>query len=530
MAQKIVVKPDKASLLNLSREIQEGKINIPEFQRDVVWKEKERLLLLDSIKKGYSIGSLLFWQPDSRYKCKKEFGPYNIPNRDDAKYVLDGYQRLSTLFGVLVNPANYGKEYNFNSIGDYAVFYDLENEKFTYSKRKNEVPTFYIPIYILGDTIETLTFFDKLRQNINDSSLAVKYINHAKNLAKIIFEYEISYVDIKGGEIDDAVEIFSRVNSTGTKLAKDWMISALAYKTDKYLLSQEITNFIVKLEKYNFQDIERDEIIKCIAAATGKNFSDVKSEELANNKELPTFARNTFENIEKAVEFLYTQLNIIDSKLLPYSNQLVYLSEFFRLCNPDSVKYEELKKWFWITSYSNYFTIYNSLGKQRNALNQFRKFASGESSEAVYFDNEQSFVSKPFSEKIDFGSVRSKSLFLFLLNYSNQSTSGLFDKELDVKYIINNERNIFASAVINNFDITLHFCSQKTNSKDASFLLEQDIDKEFLRKNFITDEIINLYRENKIEKLLSTRLELIQQAEQSFVESLNIVYGKDNKI
>ena len=45
-------------------DFEKGLIRIPLFQRDSVWNDKKKLELFDSIKKGYPIGSVLFWRPE----------------------------------------------------------------------------------------------------------------------------------------------------------------------------------------------------------------------------------------------------------------------------------------------------------------------------------------------------------------------------------------------------------------------------------------------------------------------------------
>ena len=51
--------PDKWNLIQMVRQAHEGKICLPEFQRDFVWPRDEVTDLLRSILRGYYIGSLL---------------------------------------------------------------------------------------------------------------------------------------------------------------------------------------------------------------------------------------------------------------------------------------------------------------------------------------------------------------------------------------------------------------------------------------------------------------------------------------
>ena len=54
-------KPDIQRIEELVTGVKYGEIKLPKFQRPFVWKRKEVLKLLDSIYKGYPIGSILLW-------------------------------------------------------------------------------------------------------------------------------------------------------------------------------------------------------------------------------------------------------------------------------------------------------------------------------------------------------------------------------------------------------------------------------------------------------------------------------------
>jgi len=66
---------------------------------------------LDSLKNGYTIGSVLFWKPDTNIKKDliveeiQLIGGYSleISESQDYQFILDGYQRLSTLFGCFID-------------------------------------------------------------------------------------------------------------------------------------------------------------------------------------------------------------------------------------------------------------------------------------------------------------------------------------------------------------------------------------------------------------------------------------------
>ena len=101
-------------------------------------------------------------------------------------------------------------------------------------------------------------------------------------------------------------------------------------------------------------------------------------------------------------------------------DRLIFISYFFnKIANPTDQQKIDLKNWFWITTYANYFTIY-SFSKIRLAFEQFKLFVDGSNDNPVYNDNSTTrFTAANFPDKINFKSVRSTAFVLFLLNFLN---------------------------------------------------------------------------------------------------------------
>lgn len=528
LKNRIYVKPEKSRLINLLEDIKAGRIRIPVFQRDFVWKKNQRLELFDSLNSGFPIGSLLFWKPqDLVFNFTPKIGPFEIKsNSSNYSYVLDGFQRISTLFGALINPFTYGEgvDENYN---DFIIHYDLKEEEFVLVRGKEE--TFQIPLYKLIDTFEFLSFSENLRLKILDEEVSSKYINSAKKLANQLLDYEVPYVEIIGGEIEDAVDIFHRVNSKGSDISPIWMLNALTYVEDEFRFNNEINELKEKLEKYNFQDLPADIILHCIETSTGKIYFDVKLQTLSKRKDFPILVKETFKNIEKAVEFLYNEVNVFDNKILPYNLQLIFITEFFRLnTSPSYFQLRELERWFWVTSYANYFSIY-SLSKQRIAFKQFQDFAKGEISNSVYNDDKkQQFKTLEFPEKILFGSVRSKCLGLFLIKYYITFSGENFDddrsKYFEFTYLINKiKRSEMAIPINKNYFISINKRKDLLSIFDES-TSEYEINESTLKGLLIDQKFLDLYRHKRFEEMIDYRRNLIINSESNFVQSLGIEY------
>src|SRR5665213_504737 len=100
--------PDKRKVIGLIEQAHEGKICLPNFQRDFVWTREEVADLVRSIVRGYFIGSLLLLRCDP---AQPPFAPLALrgaqPRTRDPQpelLVLDGQQRLSSLLYALTAP------------------------------------------------------------------------------------------------------------------------------------------------------------------------------------------------------------------------------------------------------------------------------------------------------------------------------------------------------------------------------------------------------------------------------------------
>lgn len=71
-------KPDSKHYSDLISDIKNGIIKIPKFQREFVWSIDKTAQLLDSILKGYPIGTFILWQTGERMADVKNIGNLEI--------------------------------------------------------------------------------------------------------------------------------------------------------------------------------------------------------------------------------------------------------------------------------------------------------------------------------------------------------------------------------------------------------------------------------------------------------------------
>lgn len=548
MSSLISLKPSNNKFETYLKGINSGLLQIPEFQRDFVWELDNVLNLLNSIKKNYPIGSFLFWTPETEFRIAKQVGPYFIKEsifeafeKRQRKYILDGYQRMSALFGVLSNPETIVNftldEKLFNS--KFNIYYNLDSERFEVFDRNIEI--YCVPAYILLDFESFLTHSEKIQREYSPE-LSKSYTGRLKKIVTTFNNYEMPVIEIAGGTLDEAIDIFTLLNKEGKPITPDWILSAKTY-TDNFRLGDKIDGVLDQIEKYNFIDNKprevavRDLVFRSIQSSFGDLYLDNKKTDIISLSKKENFQSQieiTVKSIERVAKFLFEELLIVDNKLLPANIQFIFLVEFFNhIPEPNSQQIEKLKQWFWVTTYSNYFTVF-SPSKRKTAFQHFQKFIKNVDLNPVYSDRpELPFVVPALSDKVNLGSVRSKAHILFMLNHSNDFNPVDVDGVEDYKIL-----KLFLEAKISsNFGESANMvvCLNKTTdnvfiqsgkkTNDLSFMLAQE-NKGRYSEYFITDEMRDEYLKGNLEKVFELRKTLITEKERAFVEKLGVDYDR----
>ncbi|MCT7984130.1 DUF262 domain-containing protein [Laspinema sp. A4] len=147
---------DSIDIDDLINDVKRGRIRIPSFQRGFVWDPDRVLYFIDSIYKGFPFGSVLIWTTRNPLKTEKNLGPYRLPDNNPEyplDYVLDGQQRITSIFGVFQNslfPEQNGNTYWTN------LFFEInssESVPFKYLEDfQNYDPQKYFPLKYVFDS------------------------------------------------------------------------------------------------------------------------------------------------------------------------------------------------------------------------------------------------------------------------------------------------------------------------------------------------------------------------------------------
>jgi hypothetical protein len=334
----------RAQYLNVVlRQIERSALRIPQFQRDFVWVQRDVLDLLESIRNGYPIGSILTWRIDSERNYFSGFrtDPFPEPDPDLAAYevVLDGAQRLSTLYGCLRSAS---------SEGIYAVVYDLRTEVFLASPELARQEPWHIPMSALFDSRRFLEIQGKIA-GLADSDVL---LHRAVSLFSTFQEYQLAIVALASDALEEVVEVFRRINSTGTPLSPVDFVRALTW-TSKFDLEETFDDLELRYEGTPLEEISDDFLIKCLAVTVGlstdaRNMLRLKS--FADRQgALDSEVADMRKALDRMAEFLI-RLGIQRSTEIPYEVQAIVL---FALMHFDAaVTHDEIETWFWESTFA----------------------------------------------------------------------------------------------------------------------------------------------------------------------------------
>jgi hypothetical protein len=201
---------------------------------------------------------------------------------------------------------------------------------------------------------------------------------HAKELFDRFKDYKIATVTLHEMSIEAVAPIFERINSRGTPLTIVDLMRAATW-SESFDLIDGIASITGDLEAKDFGDIDRKAILRSISAAAGGGFSEASIDLLRKHSpaELETAVSTAKEAYNRAVDFLATELHIPSDKQIPYVNQVVVLTEIFRLIkNLKAEQLSEVKRWFWRTAVSGYFGGWNT-GNMAADQKAVQNFAAG---------------------------------------------------------------------------------------------------------------------------------------------------------
>ena len=244
-SQAIAVKSTPWKVRALANLKAERRLHLPDLQRGFVWSPERVRTLFDSLYRRYPIGALLLWKPTwLGPEAPFETRPWDLapPSALDGRgvketvsgieqgsiFVLDGQQRLTSLFSVLFSSRESGKTAREpNLMVSLSTDPDWARQPFHLHSRdivKRQKEGLLIHADVLFEGIrgsgENVAISKAIADWVKvDDPRFFQALDQANRIRTAILEAEVVAYEIDADADDDSViEIFARLNQQGVRL------------------------------------------------------------------------------------------------------------------------------------------------------------------------------------------------------------------------------------------------------------------------------------------------------------------------
>lgn len=400
---------DEVPLAQLLGQAQRGELQLPDFQRGWVWNNDQIKSLLASISHSYPIGAVMTLRtgnPDVRFRTRPVEGASPKDGVEPEVLLLDGQQRLTSLFLALMSPEpvpttdRRGKDVHrhyYASIDgctepsrdreedgilsvpsdrvvrkDFGRLIDLDLRT-----REQEVAAGMFPLDIV---LDANAIFDWQMRYIQatpdvDSKRIEKWKRFHEQIITPFIQYQVPTIALAKSTPKEAVcQVFEKVNTGGVTLTVFELLTA-TYAADDFNLRSDWKD---RLSRFNAHELLRGsranegvketdflQIVTLLSTyarrlehfqAHGRD--DSAAPAISGNRReilrLPlgqyrSWADRATEGLERVVPFMHRE-HIFRYRDLPYATQLVPLAAIFGYLGQKAGSHtarERLRQWFW---------------------------------------------------------------------------------------------------------------------------------------------------------------------------------------
>jgi hypothetical protein len=344
------MKDQRLQIADIVRHIDDatlGTLNVPEFQRKYVWRASKVVDLVDSMWRGYPIGTLLLWE--SSYESPRTA----LGSQSRKLWIVDGQQRvtsLALLFGK--------KPYWWSDTARWNKFYEKYSILVNIAKDKDELE-FGLTNPVRRKSNEWLPVRNVLHSpNLSELALHVsEKLGDTKRFAEVHeklqsirkIENAQIYEIIIDHELEDVAEIFGRLNTAGTKIRESDIVVALMAAKQQGWIRLKFDPFLKDLELKGFE-FDPAVVVRTLAIIGhgSARLRDVPQTFWEPSDEFDEHWRKTKDAIAGVIKHLM-EYGVLASDLLPSLNALIPLF-VMRAVFPRDFNFAKAFSWFLIAT------------------------------------------------------------------------------------------------------------------------------------------------------------------------------------
>ena len=368
-------------LQDLLKDIESGKIQLPDFQRDWVWGDNHIRSLIASVSRKFPIGSVLTLKTedtDLNFKTRLIEGVNTADvHREPDILILDGQQRLTALFQALMleNVVTQGRQvrqYYFDMKActeneadrEDAVISCREDRHLKVSTSNGKTKT--IDISLTKDEYKNHMFpVHKIFDSADWRQGYMEYWNHDPDKTRFLFafenqiigcfnRYDVPVIELGGASKESICLVFEKVNTGGVTLTVFELLTA-SLAAENFQLRDDWKRRSKRLKEYKvLEKLDSINFLKVLTLVNTKNQNAAVS---CKRKEILELNRESYEDyvdqiqsgFVKAARFLHRQ-KIFNAQDIPYSAQLVplaaVLTDLGNLSETEEVQ-QKIARWYW---------------------------------------------------------------------------------------------------------------------------------------------------------------------------------------
>jgi hypothetical protein len=391
MISKTTTDQQTKSLEQLIKDVEGGKIVLPEFQRDFIWPEGKSLTLFDSLFRNLFIGSLIVSKPKFSLACKGfDFRPRRSTGRKpivkeineneffekDIFTLLDGQQRTTSICRalkgvdevyVIFKKVEEFKNPNFIDQDNEAVGDELIDHIDGFSSKPPRDPNqFFMKISdfyhgglhksdskirreYVEPVLDGMTVTDEDKEIISNIALHIYglFKNHILKREKLL---SVQLIDM---DLESFCLYFERSNSQGVNLSFTDIITAKVY------INFKLKNAIDEVQKkYPYLSDKRWWVEQLLRYLNFKDYNEVTKGSILENLKADSFTNhwdNSTHLLNEVYSFLLSQNWAFNVNDLPYKAMMIPMVSFLEnlpnqsFSKADSSQLDFLKLWFYLS-------------------------------------------------------------------------------------------------------------------------------------------------------------------------------------
>ncbi|WP_225725238.1 MULTISPECIES: DUF262 domain-containing protein [unclassified Nocardia] len=326
----------------LLAQVDSGTLVLPEFQRGFVWTRDQVKSLFRSLYLNYPVGGVLLWEADvSVTPIRKQV------DQGVRLLLLDGQQRITSLYSVLRgHPPEFfdGDPEMFNRL-----CFDVAAEEFRFIAPRHNLDN---NLFSVSEVVERGVGDHLERLECNREQLTL-YVNRLNRLAQIPErDMPEQRITDEHKTLDAVVEIFNKVNSSGTRLSKaDLSLARICSRLPR--ARQDIRRETKRWASLGYK-FSTDWFLRNVTAVAAGRVDFASLENIRPDR-FADALNDTPGYIDYFLRILADQLGLDHDRILPGRTSMPLMSAFLHQHGgsfPNAAERDKALYWFMVASIS----------------------------------------------------------------------------------------------------------------------------------------------------------------------------------